>query len=205
MQLRDRWANGKVPVQPGTSWTALYPQHLNPTPAAIADVRFRRALPHGIDRQELVDVLLYGLIPVAHSSISPSRSEYPDVERAIVRYDHDPRRAAQLLEGLGYAKGADGFYRDGAGQRLSVEIRSTGGDDFRDRELLTTAGHLQRVGVGVDTVFIPRQRATDREYRVTRPGFELVSQGTELRDIQNLHTRAIPTADTKWVGPNRGR
>jgi len=204
-QLRDRWTEGTVMTQPGDSWTAFYPQHVNPNPPAIADARFRRALMHSINRQELVDELQHGLTVVAHSMISPNRGEYRDVEQSIVRYDYDPRRTAQMLEEIGFARGADGAFRDAAGQRLSVEVRSTGGDDFRDKELLSITDQWLRAGVGAEPVFIPRQRANDREYRVTRPAFEVVSQGTTPSDLENIHTRTVPSAETRWVGANRGR
>lgn len=205
IHLRERWPDGRVAIEPGRSWTALYPQHMSPNPAVIADAQFRRALLHAIDRQELVDVLLHGVVPVAHSMVGPNRAEYPDVERSIVRYEYDLRRATQLVEGLGYNKGADGLFRDSTGQPLSVEVRSTGGDDFRDKEVLSIADHWQRAGIGVETVFIPRQRAQDREYRVTRPGFEVVSQGTEVTDLQNFHSRTLPTPENRFTGTNRGR
>lgn len=100
-QLRDRWTDGTVLTQPGDSWTALYPQHVNPNPAAIADARFRRALMHALNRQELVDELQHGLTVVAHSMISPNRHEYRDVEQSIVRYDYDPRRNVAVARGDG--------------------------------------------------------------------------------------------------------
>jgi peptide/nickel transport system substrate-binding protein len=202
MQLRGRWTEGKVVVEPGTAWTALYPQHVNPSPRLIGDARFRAGLMYALDRQELVDTLQHGLTLVAHSLLSPGRQEYRDTEAGIVRYDFEPQRAAQIFEGLGLAKGPDGFYHDGAGQRLTVEIRSTGGDDFRDKEVLAISNQWQQAGVGTEVTFIPRQRATDREYRVTRPGFEVASQ---FVDLQNLHTREVPSPETRWVGANRGR
>ena len=32
-----------------------------------------------------------------------------------------------------------------------------------------------------------------------------MSQGTTASDLENIHTRTVPSAETKWVGPNRGR
>jgi ABC-type oligopeptide transport system substrate-binding subunit len=63
------------------------------------------------------------------------------------------------------------------------------------------------IGVGAETVIIPRQRATDREYRVTRPGFELTHQPNELteRALQRLQSHEIPTAQNNWRGNNRAR
>jgi peptide/nickel transport system substrate-binding protein len=157
---------------------------------------------YALDRQELVDTLQHGLTQVAHSLLQPNRPEYKETERGIVRYDHDPRRVAQIVEELGFARGGDGAYRDAAGQRLAVELRSTGGDDFRDKEVLSISDQWQRAGVGTDVVFIPRQRATDREYRVTRLGFEMVNQAP---DLTIFHSREVPTPETRWVGTNRGR
>jgi peptide/nickel transport system substrate-binding protein len=203
--LRERWQGGTVSVVPTTSWTALFPQHTNPTPSVLTDVAFRRALLHGLDRQQLVDVLLDGLVPVAHSIVSPAQPEFNDVQSSIVRYDYDPRRAAQLIEGFGYVKGADGLYRDAAGQLLTVEVRTTGGDGYRDRMLFTIADEWKRIGVNGEATIIPRQRANDREYRVTRPAFEMVNQPTDLRGFIRFHSREMPTAENNFRGDNRAR
>jgi peptide/nickel transport system substrate-binding protein len=203
VQLRDRWPEGKVIVEHGSSWTALYPQHLNPTPPALVEAPMRAALLLSIDRQELVDVLLHGVAPIAETWVAPGRPEYREVEHRIVRYPYDLRRASQIVEGYGYTRGGEGFFRDATGQRFTVELRSTGGDDFRDKEVLSIADNWQRAGIGVEVVFIPRQRAQDREYRVTRPGFEMVSQGTGITDLTHIHSRAMPTPYNRHSGPNR--
>jgi peptide/nickel transport system substrate-binding protein len=204
-QLRERWQGGTVVVAPTVSWTALFPQHTNPTPAALAEVGFRRALLHGLDRQEIVDLLLDGLVPVAHSIVSPAQPEYDEVQGSIVRYDHDPRRATQLIDGFGFARGADGLYRDPTGQPLTVEVRTTGGDDYRDKVLFTIADQWKRIGVNGEATIIPRQRASDREYRVTRPAFEMVNQPTDLRGFTRFHSREMPTPENNFRGDNRAR
>lgn len=204
-QLRARWDGGTVSVQPAASWTALFPQHTNPTPVALVEVGFRRAMLHAIDRQQLVDVLLDGLVPVAHSIVSPAQPEFNEVQGSIVRYEFDPRRAAQLIEGYGFARGTDGLYRDPAGQLLTVEVRSTGGDDFRDKMLFSIADYWKRIGVSGEGTIIPRQRANDREYRVTRPAFELVNQPTGLRGLLRFHSREMPTPENSYRGDNRAR
>jgi peptide/nickel transport system substrate-binding protein len=204
-QLRARWSGGTVAVQPATSWTALFPQHTSPTPAVLAEVGFRRALLHGLDRQQLVDALLDGLVPVAHSMVSPAQPEFSEVQGSIVRYDFDPRRAAQLAEGFGFTRGPDGLLRDTAGQVLTVEARTTGGDDFRDKMLFAIVDDWKRMGVNGEGVIIPRQRANDREYRVTRPAFELVNQPTGLRGLLRFHSGELPTPDNNYRGDNRTR
>jgi peptide/nickel transport system substrate-binding protein len=77
---------------PGT-WFALWPQFLNPDPAIIADQTFRKALMHGLDRQQMADALMYGLVQVADVMMSPVAPEYRQVEPSIVRYDYNPATA----------------------------------------------------------------------------------------------------------------
>jgi len=201
LQLRDQWKEGKIePVLSGAVGT--FPQFIDPSPRVILDVPFRRALVHAVDRQLLIDTLQGGLSPIAHTNFTPQQPEYKDIQSQIVRYDYDPRRASQLIEGLGYTKGPDGMFRDTAGQPLSVELRSTPGRDVNEKTTLVVADHWRAVGVGVDVVVIPAQRNQDREYRQTRPGFEVVGQPD---DIYRFHSNQIPTAETRYVGDNRMR
>jgi peptide/nickel transport system substrate-binding protein len=208
MQARDQWREGKLDVTfAGTSWIALFPQFVNPSPPMLADARSRRALLHATDRQRLVDVLLAGLTPIAHSYVGPTQPEYKEVESSIVRYEYDLRRAAQLIEELGYTKGPDDFYRDGASQKLSIEIRTTAGDDLRDKLLFSVADDWQRAGIGVETLIIPRQRSDDREYRSTRPAFELVRQPNDLSEsaLVRLHSSEAALPENGFRRSNRTR
>jgi peptide/nickel transport system substrate-binding protein len=204
MQIRDQWRDGKM-LLTFTSWDAIYTQLLNPTPAVIGDVRFRRALLHAIDREKQAESLMDGLVPVAHVYLSPNAPEYKEVESRIVRYDYDPRRATQLLQEIGYTAGADGMLRDTAGQPLGVEIRAAIQTDTNVKSMLATADDWQRVGVNAERVVIPNQRVPDREYRATMPGFELVRQRNDVGDLRNWATSEIPLADNNWTGRNRSR
>jgi hypothetical protein len=70
--------------------------------------------------------------PVSHSPIPRGSAEYRGVESSIAAYEHDPRAANQLLDSLGCIRGADGAFRDAAGNPLVVEIQSTI-DDLRQK------------------------------------------------------------------------
>src|SRR5436309_12825199 len=97
---------------------------MDPNPPAVRDVRLRRALAHAMDRQQMVDALQSGVTPVADVWLNPNHPLFRQIEPRIVKYPYDPRRAQQLIEEMGYRKDVDGFYRDSADQRLSVEIRA---------------------------------------------------------------------------------
>jgi peptide/nickel transport system substrate-binding protein len=128
MQIRQSWAGGRVEFSTD-SWVAAYPQHIDPSPPIVADPRFKRALLHAADRQEMVDTIMQGVTEVAHAMVKEGDAEYPFVKDRIVRYEYDPTKAVQMIEGLGYTKGADGMFRDAAGQILSIEGRAGGGSD----------------------------------------------------------------------------
>lgn len=205
IQVRDQWKDGKMTPGVPSSAISAYPQFINPNPAIQLEPNFRRALLHAADRQEMIDSLVYGLSPVAHSIISPRDAEHPDIERSIVKYSYDPRRAAQLVEGLGYTKGPDGFYRDGAGQVLTVPSQTQATDDQQVKTQLSLATYWQQLGVRVEQLNFPSQRAQDREFRATRPGFEIVRQPGGVTNLQRFHGGFTPLPENDFTGVNRTR
>lgn len=70
------------------------------------DARVRRAFAHAIDRQQILDQVLFGRGRVATGPISSQLSfAYTDDVRA---YPYDPERAATLLDEAGFTPDADG-------------------------------------------------------------------------------------------------
>jgi peptide/nickel transport system substrate-binding protein len=206
INLRTQWREGSM-LAAIAGWTMMYPQLRAPNPALLADARLRRALTHAIDREQLAETLMAGVVPVAHSIIAPDQVEYRAIEGAIVRYDYDPRRTAQLIEALGYTRGADGAYRDALGQRLTLEIRTTT-NEANQKTMFAVADFLQQAGVGVEPVVIPVQRLADAEYRATYPGLELINQPHGVEGIENLlYSKAAPLPERNYqaAGSNKNR
>jgi peptide/nickel transport system substrate-binding protein len=202
----EQWGAGRQELL-FESWNAYYPQFVNPDPSVIADVQFRRALMHAVDRQQLAQAIQFGQVPVAEGFPSPDDPYYAAVQDSIVHYPYDVRAAMQLIEGLGYAKGADGFYHDASGTKLAVETRSTDGDAVRRKLLLAVADFWKQLGVDTETVIIPRQRAIDREYRNTRPGFELTRQPNDFHDrsLRRFYSSEAAMPANDFSGSNRAR
>jgi peptide/nickel transport system substrate-binding protein len=122
----------------------------------------------------------------------------------IVKYEYDPRRAAQLLEELGYTRGTDGGLRDGTGSRLVVPLHTTI-TVINQKATLAVADAWQKAGVGVDMTTIPLQRQSDREYMFTLPAFHLIRIGRGARSFQSLHSAESPLPENNYLGGNRGR
>lgn len=199
--LQRQWREGRVEWDQIGSWFVIYPQYVDPNPPVILDVRFRRALLHATDRTELAEALIGDPAGVPHGLAHPMESEYPDVERSIVRYEYDLRRAGQLIEASGYARGADGSYQDAAGGRLQFELRAVP-NDAHLKILAALADAWGRQGIGVEQLVIPRQRALDQEFRATFPALEAIGHPVE---IERLYSREARLPERGYTGGNYAR
>lgn len=173
-----------------------FPQLLNPTPPVLTNVQFRRAMLHAIDRQEMANTFQPGLAAVAHAIISVDVREYTEVEGAAVRYEYDPRRTAQLLEGLAYTKGQDSVYVDASGRKLGIETRTTTTTE-NQKAMLSIADSLQRAGIAAEPHVVPLARTQEGEYRATFPGLEIIRQG-RLQMITNVHSARARLAENHF-------
>jgi peptide/nickel transport system substrate-binding protein len=201
LTIKERWGDGRmVPYVDG--WTMMYPQLNRPSPTAMGDPQFRRALIHAIDRQQLAETLTAGFAPVAHSIISPEHPEYRAIENSIVRLDYDPRRAIQLIEGTGLMRGTDGAFRDSSGAPITLKIQTTV-NDTNQKTALATADFWQRVGLASDVAVISPAMVGVWQDRYSYPGFDLVNQGSGVRGLKSLlHSAAAPLPERNYTAPN---
>jgi peptide/nickel transport system substrate-binding protein len=203
-QLRGQWSDGEMRNGPLGNWISIYPQYINPSPTAFLNPQFRRAVLMAVDREQMAEALVLGLGAKADSIISPRDPEYPFIERQIVRYPYDLRRATQMVEGLGYTKGPDGIFRDSAGQRLVFEAQGTTGA-MQERSMFTTGEFLQQLGIAIEPEFIQAQARGDRARRSERSGIEVQRQTNGVGNLYRFHSRETPLAENNYVGDNRSR
>jgi peptide/nickel transport system substrate-binding protein len=205
LRVREQWREGHVEFYGGL-WVPLYGQYTNPSPPIVANPQFRAALYHAIDRTALVETFQQGAAQVMDSLLLPGQAQYRDIEGRIMKYPYDPRRAVQVVEGLGYSRAGDGFFRDAAGQRLTVELRATTRVSLQLQAQSAIAGNWQAAGVDVEQLAVPQQRSLDNEYRRTMPGFEvIVGTPADTDRIGLLHSSALPTAANNFQGGNYSR
>lgn len=200
IQVRDRWQEGKVEFSPGGS-IKIWPQLHTPNPPIIGDVRFRRALYHGLDRQQQADTLMLGLTTVAHSVLIPTDREFAALDPAVVKYEYDPRRAVQILDGMGLTRGPDGIYRDAGGQRIHVEVRATV-IDILQKTVLSTAADWQQIGVSVEPHTITPGRQSDRAYRATFPGFDTSRGNNSVETFKTFLSSEARLPENRYAGQN---
>ena len=203
LEIQPRWS-GKVEISPANPMQ-VYPQMLTPNPAIVGDARFRRALYHALDRQEMVDTIMSGMSTVTHSYLAPTEPpEFQAQAHRIVKYEYDARRTAQIMEGLGYVRGPDSIYRDPSGQPLSVELRA-GPTGIDQKTMFVVADFWQRAGIGVETVSMPAALSSNPEYRATFPAFETVRNAATSAQLRVHHSSQTALPENGWRGSNRTR
>jgi ABC-type transport system substrate-binding protein len=200
LPLQEQWKEGQMVVRP-LNWTLIAAQHINPNPQIVTDPQFRRALLHALDRQQLADFIFAGHAGPADSFVSPEVPLYDLIEPHVARYTYDPRLAAQMIGVLGYTKRPDGFFYDGAGQRLSVSIWTTVSNALQPKTTAAVADYWQQLGVAVEQVPVPIQRMQDREYRAQFPSFELVENPNTIsvRDVRRFHSSRTPLPENRYT------
>ena len=183
----------------------IYPQFIDPDPPILANVQFRRAALMAIDRQELTDALNNGLGPVAHSWVQADQPDGRATEGRIVRYPYDPRAAVQMIEALGYSRGADGIFRAGDGTRLSIGLLTHEQNSFHVPTALSVQTHWQRLGFDVQLDILSVARATDLRARALFPSFILLSKGVIAGPDGYFTRSAIPLPENNFFGGNASR
>jgi peptide/nickel transport system substrate-binding protein len=168
-------------------------------PKALADVRVRYALAHGMDDQSRVDVLDGGKGQVAYTMASPGLVYYPELEKTVLKHAYDPRRAQELMAEAGWTKGPDGFFVDAGGNKFTIEVASSSGSK-NEQEATIYVDSLRKVGFDAFQYITPVALIDDNEARVTRGGLSLRGAGQEYL---NYITSAIPGPDNRWRGNNR--
>ena len=167
---------------------------------ALADVRVRRALLMGIDRQAIVDRLMGGRVPVANSFVNPMEPQYT---ADVPTYPYDPAAARALLAEAGWRPGPDGVCRNADGQRLSLQFSTPTG--VRARELQQQVMQSEWRAIGVETVIKNEPaRTLFGETLKHRQFTGLVmfgwSSSVESSPRQVLSSGQIPSAANGWGG-----
>lgn len=203
LSFKDQWREGHTEIVFGSP-TMLNPKHQNPTPAILTDVRFRRALYHALDRQAMADGLQGGIVGVAYSGLPPDDPIFAPLERDVVRYEFDPRKAMQMIEELGYAQLPGGGFRDASGERLApIQVWSST-TDLYIRTATSAAALWKTFGLDAEPYTVPNARESDLEFRASFPAFEALGQASGIESVDYLRKSELRTPANGFRGRNRG-
>ena len=121
-----------------------------------ADVRVRRAINLGIDRQEMIDHVLNGYGSPAYSVCDNLPWYNPASE-----VSYDPEGAAALLDEAGWRLAEDGYrYKDGV--RAELDLLYSTGDSVRQALCADFASQLEELGIACTLEGVGWDTAYDR-------------------------------------------
>ena len=168
----------------------------------LKDVRIRRALLAGLDREAINNRLFKGKQPVAATFVSPKHSGF-DANIPVAPYD--PVLAGRLLDEAGWKMGAGGIRVNAEGKRLQIELMTTAGN--KQRELVQTVLQSQWKQIGVDIVIRnePARVMLGRSLRERKfPGMVMYSWSSlpDEPPSQTLASSSIPTEANNFGGSN---
>jgi len=174
----------------------------------LSDLAVRQALQMGIDKQKIVDALLFGNVRVGTTVLPTGQFACPQPASIF-----DPQQAASLLESAGWKPGADGI-REKDGKRLSLKIATTTGNQLREQTEQVLVEMMKAIGVelvidnvpsdvlfaGWDSAGMRKHGAFDILLYTTGPGID-----PDSHLFGNYHGARIPTAENEGTGNNYSR
>ena len=164
----------------------------------FGDINVRKALTHAIDRQTIIDQILFGRTEVARNELD--NTPYENAE--ITPLAFDPDEARRLLDEAGWVAGADGI-REKDGQTFTFVHGTTSGNQTRETIQALVQANLRDVGVEMTIANQPASKFfggfndgggwLDRSLDMVGFTNGLSSSDPNLRPF--WHTESIPTTE----------
>jgi peptide/nickel transport system substrate-binding protein len=108
----------------------------------FGDINVRKAITQAVDRQTIIDQILFGRAKIAKNELDNTQYENTD----IVPLAFDPEAAKKMLDEAGWTVGGDGI-REKDGKRLSFTHGTTSGNQTRETIQALVQANLKDVGV----------------------------------------------------------
>ncbi len=176
----------------------------------FSDPRTRRALTMAIDREQIVNALVYGYGEAGRATVTPTHYGYdPD---SYIPYD--PEGARELLAEAGWTPGPDGILRDPDGRPFRFTIITNAGNDVRRDMAEVIQAQLRPLGIAVEprlvewTTMIDQLQGSLNAEGVRERDFDAVISGwvnwEQKDDSGLLHSRSI-NGPYQYVGYSNPR
>lgn len=206
LRLREEWGQtgGGAVAQRRADWRYLWVQ-FNPEwgrpPELSRDVRIRRGLYAGFDRDALREVIMAGLADTeADSFMDPADPRAAIVGKPFAQYRYNPASALQDLADAGWNRAADGQMRYASGESVQVELR---GNQRDAQDVAIIARHWRDLGIDVKEDIIPAALVADAEHLAKFPGLWVTARGNSDSIAVRFDSRSHATAQNRWTGANQ--
>lgn len=134
----------------------------------------RQAMAHAINRQGIVDSLLYGEGNVANNPFPTTIWAYPG-EEDLNAYEYSPEKAIELLEGIGYSFNAEAkVMSDPDGNPVKWSLKYPTGNVAREGAALVIESNMKDIGIEISLDIMEFATLSDQ---VQSTDFELFLMG----------------------------
>lgn len=137
---------------------------INTGRGATRDLAVRRAINHGLNKQAIIDNILYGLEPRADTLFAPN---LPYADLGLAPYAYDPALAARELDAAGWQLVPGASVRSKGGEPLAVELVFLGTSALQKSLAEVFQGELAKLGMQItlraveEGALVSRQREGD--------------------------------------------
>lgn len=127
----------------------------------FTDKRFRQAVQYGLNRQGLIDALLFGKGEPLTSIIPPAQGKWHNPD--LPRYEYNPEKSRELLSASGFSWGAEGQLIDREGVPVVFEL------------LLVESPYFDKIGV----TFVENMKELGMQVTIQRSDFATLLARTD--------------------------
>jgi peptide/nickel transport system substrate-binding protein len=170
------------------------------------DVAVRRAMTMCIDRQQMVDTILYGRSQILHTYVPTMHPLYP--EAGVAEWPYDVETANALLDQAGFVPGEDGIRRHPqSDEPFRVTLDTTAGNRLRLQLSRLFRNNMRDCGIDVVLNYLPA-----REWFADGPDGPLFGRGFDLAlfawpisvepACRLYRADEVPGPENEWRGQN---
>jgi len=180
----------RLSVAPSRQWTYFA---FNMRRPLFRDARVRRAIGMAVNRQEIVDALVYGYGEVGRSTVTPGHWSY-DRDDPRTQLPYDVEGARRLLAEAGWTPGPDGILRSAQGTEFRFTPVTNSGNDVRRDILEIMQAQLRPLGIVAQprllefNTLVSTLQSRERNFDAVVMGW---SEFFQKDDSSILHSRTV--------------
>jgi peptide/nickel transport system substrate-binding protein len=172
----------------------------------LQDIRVRRAVAHGVNRQVMADALFGGHVPVLDSWVLPGQDAAAPPEQ-LTRYPYNPDESRRLLDEAGFVDpDGDGVRVSADGITLTLQLLTTQASPVRKVIAERLREDMQAIGLQLEVETTSSEGLFAPDGPLYLRQFELVLFGSMARPepagIQLWSCAAVPSDVNNWSGDN---